>query len=303
MRRGRGAGQSQAQGLPNRSQGTGLHDGYDCLRLKWRGLFSGAVSYVRGGDCPQLDVSDPEAEWISFDCCTGIRHDGGLYHYHFPPSCLIAQAEADAPLDGGHSPHIGWAQDGFPIYGPLGPDGIEIRNCGAPGAHATYCQDECGGYEGELPGIDAFKYRYYITGKVGDLESLPSNPKPDGGALLPVHAPLPPWRHSRRVQKLLEDGYTSAHKPVAHGYGMKKNPVKCADGKEKTGLRLARPERHDRGRADGAATAALQDRRIGHRGRRARRDVRPRFFFWRIGITQNCVFIGFVYEGGVFLRS
>ena len=159
-----------------------------------------------------------------------------MYHYHFPPSCLLAQAEADAPLDGGHSPHIGWAQDGFPIYGPLGPDGVEIRNCGAPGAHATYCQDACGGYEGELPGIDAFKYRYYITGKVGDLESLPSNPKPDDAALYFPYT----LRCHRGVtvdeyKSSLPDGYTSAHTPVKHdGYAHVKNPVKCLDGKGKT---------------------------------------------------------------------
>ena len=40
----------------------------------------------------------------------------------------------------------------FRADGPLGPGGVEIRNCGTSGAHATYCQDECGGYEGELPG-------------------------------------------------------------------------------------------------------------------------------------------------------
>ena len=54
-----------------------------------------------------------------------------MYHYHFPPSCLLAQLP---PLEDGHSPQIGWSFDGFPIYGPLGPGGVEIRNCGATGA-------------------------------------------------------------------------------------------------------------------------------------------------------------------------
>ena len=71
---------------------------------------------------------------------------------------------------------------GFPIYGPRGPGGVEIRNCGASGADATYCQDACGGYEGALPDVDAFEYRYYLTGKVSDLDSLPSDPKPDSDA-------------------------------------------------------------------------------------------------------------------------
>ena len=200
------------------------------------GFFSGAVSFVRGGPCPQLDVSDSEAEWISFDCCTGHSTGDGLYHYHFPPTCLLAQAEADAPLDGGHSPQIGWAQDGFPIYGPLGPDGVEIRNCGATGAHATYCQDECGGYEGELAGIDNFKYRYYITGKVGDLDSLPSNPKPDSEALyFPYTIRCHRGATVDEAKSSMTNGYTMAHKAEPHpGYSSKINPVKCLDGKEKS---------------------------------------------------------------------
>ena len=147
------------------------------------GFYSGAVGYDADGNCPQLDVADPEAEWISFDCCTGHSDYEAAYHYHFPPSCLLAQANKAAPISDGHSAQVGWAEDGFPIYGPLGPGGVEIRNCGTSGAHSTYCQDECGGYEGELPGVDNYKYRYYITGKVGDLNTLPSTPMPDSEEL------------------------------------------------------------------------------------------------------------------------
>ena len=41
--------------------------------------------------------------------------------------------------------------------------------CGATGASTTYCLDDCNGYEGELSGTDDFKYRYYLSGVVGDL--------------------------------------------------------------------------------------------------------------------------------------
>jgi hypothetical protein len=87
-----------------------------------------------------------------------------------------------------------------------------------------------------LPAIDAFKYRYYITGKVGDLESLPSNPKPDDAALYFPYT----LRCHRGVtvdeyKSSLPDGFTSAHTPVAHdGYSSTINPVKCLDGKEKS---------------------------------------------------------------------
>ena len=79
------------------------------------GFYSGAVGYDANGNCPQLDVADPEAEWISFDCCTGHSDYDAAYHYHFPPSCLLAQANKAAPVSDGHSAQVGWAEDGFPI--------------------------------------------------------------------------------------------------------------------------------------------------------------------------------------------
>ena len=79
-------------------------------------FYSGAVdNKMANPPCPQLDISDATAEWISFDCCSGHSSGTGGYHYHFPPSCLIAQADAADPQPGGHSAQIGWAQDGFPI--------------------------------------------------------------------------------------------------------------------------------------------------------------------------------------------
>ena len=157
------------------------------------------------------------------------------YHYHFPPSCLIAQANKEAPIAGGHSAQIGWAQDGFPIYGPLGPGGVEIRNCGASGAHATYCQDDCGGYEGELPDVDNYKYRYYITGKVNDLNSLPSYPKPDD---LDLYFPFTIRCHrgctlssgSTFKNYAGSDGFTSDHAATALAGYSTPLAVQCLDG-------------------------------------------------------------------------
>ena len=208
------------------------------------GFYSGAVGYDENGNCPQLDVADPEAEWISFDCCTGHSDYEYAYHYHFPPSCLLAQANKAAPISDGHSAQVGWAQDGFPIYGPLGPGGVEIRNCGTSGAHATYCQDECGGYEGELPGVDNYKYRYYITGKVGDLNTLPSTPMPDSEELYypytircyrgcTLSSGINDFKTCADTTTGATDGFTSAH-TVVDGPGLDgyTTPlaVQCLDG-------------------------------------------------------------------------
>ena len=208
------------------------------------GFYSGAVGYDENGNCPQLDVADPEAEWISFDCCTGHSDYEYAYHYHFPPSCLLAQANKAAPISDGHSAQVGWAQDGFPIYGPLGPGGVEIRNCGTSGAHSTYCQDECGGYEGELPGVDNYKYRYYITGKVGDLNTLPSTPMPDSEELYypytircyrgcTLSSGISDFKSCADTTTGATDGFTSAH-TVVDGPGLDgyTTPlaVQCLDG-------------------------------------------------------------------------
>jgi hypothetical protein len=53
-------------------------------------------------------------EAASFDSCKGHPAPGGVYHPHQFPSC-VAPTSADR-----HSEIIGFAFDGFPIYGPYG---------------------------------------------------------------------------------------------------------------------------------------------------------------------------------------
>ena len=50
------------------------------------------------------------------DFCKGHTGGGGDYHYH----ALVQECLAQAALDGVPSPIIGYALDGFPIYGPNG---------------------------------------------------------------------------------------------------------------------------------------------------------------------------------------
>jgi len=122
-------------------------------------FFSGAVDT----DCTLLDVDDTSSEWISFDMCGGHSTTGGVYHYHFTPSCLIDDADSANPIRTGHSSQIGWAFDGFPVYGPLYTGGVD----------ASDYTDDCGGIEEYLSDVDDFAYRYYVTGPTSDLYSLP----------------------------------------------------------------------------------------------------------------------------------
>jgi len=72
-------------------------------------------------------------EFQTFDACVGHQPGSGDYHHHANPICLRAQlndnlelmrnsrtgqifSEKTAPWT--HSPILGWAIDGFPIYGP-----------------------------------------------------------------------------------------------------------------------------------------------------------------------------------------
>lgn len=55
------------------------------------------------------------AEGASFDACLGHPAPNGEYHNHLNPTCLYDDSE-----EGAHSPIVGYAFDGFPIYGCFG---------------------------------------------------------------------------------------------------------------------------------------------------------------------------------------
>ena len=54
-------------------------------------------------------------EGDSFDSCYGHPSGTNEYHQHVVPVCLSSATSATA-----HSPIIGFASDGYPIYGPFG---------------------------------------------------------------------------------------------------------------------------------------------------------------------------------------
>ncbi|KAH8045539.1 hypothetical protein JL721_12598 [Aureococcus anophagefferens] len=123
-------------------------------------LYGGAVDRTDDDDpgCELLDVSSDRGEWMGFDFCSGHRGANGFnpYHYHFPPSCLLDQAGKRArgehhrsTTNVSHSPQIGWALDGFPVYGPRGPNGTKMKHA-ASGCVGSHCLDDCSGREEAL---------------------------------------------------------------------------------------------------------------------------------------------------------
>jgi hypothetical protein len=115
------------------------------------------------------------------------QYFSGLYRYTSLPTCLLNQLTTNNSLTvppqslrKGHSVQLGWALDGFPIYGPTGIRGILMRRCGLEGAHPQICLDNCNGYSGRLPGVDEYIYRYYMTGNhtVTELNGNPGELRP-----------------------------------------------------------------------------------------------------------------------------
>jgi len=147
-------------------------------------LFNGAMLFSpfggpNYGSATGYTSSATYAEGDTFDqCgCHASQDTSASYHCHVPPTCLLRQLGQGS----GHSPQVGWSLDGFPMYGPLGPGGVEMQTCTVTGG--TYgtdvCTDDCGGYYND-GSIDDYKYRYYIQGTYNDGTSCdyPGCPMP-----------------------------------------------------------------------------------------------------------------------------
>jgi len=149
-------------------------------------FFSGAFLFSPYGGpmygvTEDFESSAPYVEGNSFDqCgCHSSQTSSASYHCHQPPVCLMRQL---GQTDAAHAPQIGWAYDGFPIYGSRGPAGTLMKQCALQGL--TYgvdvCTDACGGYYNSDDSIDNFVYRYYMQGPAPDGTSCdtPACPAP-----------------------------------------------------------------------------------------------------------------------------
>ncbi|CBJ31670.1 conserved unknown protein [Ectocarpus siliculosus] len=126
------------------------------------GLMRNGVSMYSAWALDAVEEYEDTAFYLeadTLDPCGGHATPTGSYHYHSTAGCLQEQAGAVA---GEHSPLLGWSYDGFPIYGQLGPGGVEMKMCGADGADSTVCLDLCSGYEASID-EDTFTYRYYTS--------------------------------------------------------------------------------------------------------------------------------------------
>lgn len=81
------------------------------------GIARNGVYIFNGLDAANQDAVAYEVQ----DACSGHPQQFGQYHYHGLPACISYGSESR------HSTLIGWAFDGFPIYGPIGNNGRYMR--------------------------------------------------------------------------------------------------------------------------------------------------------------------------------
>jgi hypothetical protein len=88
-------------------------------------LLSGAVLF-NALDAPGRDAVAHETQ----DKCQGHPQQGGVYHYHWITTCFDDKREAD-----GHSALVGYALDGFGIYGRYGEGGKLLSSADLDACH------------------------------------------------------------------------------------------------------------------------------------------------------------------------
>ena len=86
--------------------------------------------------------------WL--DSCCGHPQQAGVYHYHKYPVCVKSPFKDNGKQ---HSPVIGFAFDGFPIYGPYESDGLMAKD-----ATSELTLDSCNGHTDSVRG-----YHYHVT--------------------------------------------------------------------------------------------------------------------------------------------
>ena len=213
-------------------------------------LFNGAMLLSGyGGATPAVSyqTSAPYLYGDTFDACGCTVQEQALvedlhpettlptYGCHGPPTCLLRQLDAQTYA---HSPQVGWAADGFPVYGPRGEHGTLMKACGS--TIDGPCLDACGGYYGPSS-QDEYVYRYHTTGEAheANTEAQCAAPNTYGSEFYPftpaclagcvpdelITSSCPDCASSGYVQTCSSDaidGFTALFKPNATRFGASK---------------------------------------------------------------------------------
>ena len=97
-----------------------------CLTGGQIGVATNGVAIFDGLDAGDRDAVAHEVQ----DRCGGHPQQQGAYHYHAIPACLTRGESTRT-----HSRLVGYAFDGFPIYGPRGDGGRLLTNADLDACH------------------------------------------------------------------------------------------------------------------------------------------------------------------------
>src|SRR5581483_655531 len=111
-----------------------------------------------------FDAGMQDAHDIMDRCC-GHPAPDNLYHYHKYPVCVKSPFADEGD---GASPLIGWAMDGFPIYGPYVARGLMAKDdrANALDAFNMRYDEQRGWHYCVTPG----RYPYVIGGYAGVVD-------------------------------------------------------------------------------------------------------------------------------------
>jgi hypothetical protein len=113
------------------------------------GVATNGVVFFNPFEAGGINAVEGYAEvWL--DSCCGHPQQTGVYHYHKYPTCVKTPFVDDGKQ---HSPPIGFAWDGFPLYGPHEQNGVLAKDL--TGDRAL---DVCNGHEDAERG-----YHYHVT--------------------------------------------------------------------------------------------------------------------------------------------
>lgn len=121
--------------------------------------------YTAGGeielsDLPTYNPNLDAALRGELDNCGGHAGKGDDYHYHVLSDCMV-----DQMLNKGDSAIVGWAFDGYPVYGKKNPDGTPLQE-----GELGFCgekEDEVFGYR--YHASDSFPF--FVQCLVGEVDS------------------------------------------------------------------------------------------------------------------------------------
>lgn len=121
----------------------------NCIGMGPIGVATNGVAIFNGLDAQNRDA----VAWEIQDSCGGHPERSGMYHYHGRMGCLETDHVAAQ-----HSALVGYAFDGFGIFGLFGENGVELTN---------YDLDVCHGHTHaiEWDGKQVELYHYHLTGE------------------------------------------------------------------------------------------------------------------------------------------